>query len=972
MTEVTVRQFAEVVGIPIERLLGQLGDAGLSAKSADDNINDKEKLQLLTHLRHLHGKETESSATSAPKKITIKRKILSEIKVPNAAGRAKTVPVEVIKTRTYVKRGATEGQDLNIEAAPQQTENEGPRLQQKAGTAGQRAEAEALEPDRKTNATHHDKRAPSSQRRDSKVHKSDTSVAQVKEKKTGRTRRTDVKSNTPPAPAAKSETSTIQIKTKKRQPTETTTVKPERSAVPVKAKKPQSTGTTAVKSDTAAREKKPQSTGAAAGQKADTSSTRRSPAREDVKRQSTRTDKKRQSTTPTTVDNKPAGTPYDNKGGSADKQRKKPAQRASKTKTGKDNKFSGGKDYGSKSTRHDRLESDSKKFKKKSKQKPTKPPEQPQHGAFTKPTVPIVREVNLPETITVAELAQKMSVKAASVIKTMMKMGTMVTINQVIDQETAAIVVEEMGHISKLLKENEIEEGLIQTGQQLGERVSRAPVVTIMGHVDHGKTSLLDYIRVTKVAAGEAGGITQHIGAYHVDTSRGTVCFLDTPGHAAFTAMRARGAKVTDIVILIVAADDGVMPQTIEAIQHAKAANVPIVVAINKIDKPDADPDRVKQELVVHEVVPEEWGGDTMFVLVSAKTGVGIDELLDSILLQAEVLELSTVAEGAATGVIIESRLDKGRGPVATMLIQSGALEKGNILLAGKEFGRVRAMLDENGKQREQAGPSIPVEVLGLSGVPSAGDEAVVVSDERKAREIALFRQGRFREVKLARQQAAKLENIFSQMQADQVSTLAIVLKADVNGSVGALQDALTKLSNEEVRVKIVASGVGGINESDVNLAVASKAILIGFNVRADASAKRLINEEEVDLHYYSVIYEAIDEVKQALSGMLAPEIKEEIIGLAEVREVFRSPKFGAVAGCLVVEGLVKRNSPIRVLRDNVVIFEGELESLRRFKDDVLEVKAGTECGIGVKNYSDVKTSDQIEVYERTTVARTL
>jgi translation initiation factor IF-2 len=583
-----------------------------------------------------------------------------------------------------------------------------------------------------------------------------------------------------------------------------------------------------------------------------------------------------------------------------------------------------------------------------------------------------VREVSLPETLTVAELAQKMSVKSSDLIKTMMKMGSMVTINQVIDQDTAAIVVDEMGHIPKLLKDNEIESGLIQAGQQAGERVPRAPVVTIMGHVDHGKTSLLDYIRRTKVAAGEAGGITQHIGAYHVDTPKGTICFLDTPGHAAFTEMRARGAKATDIVVLVVAADDGVMPQTIEAIQHAKAAEVPLVVVVNKIDKPEAEPERVKQELVAKEVVPDEWGGDTMFVHVSAKTGEGIDELLDSILLQAEVLELTTVAVGLATGVIIESRLDKGRGVVATMLVQSGSLKKGDILLAGKEYGRVRAMLDENGKPIKEAGPSIPVEVLGLSGVPSAGDEAVVVPDERKAREIALFRQGKYREVRLARQQAAKLENMFSQFKTGQLNSLNIVLKADVDGSAEALRDALIKLSGDEVKVNIVASSVGGISESDVNLAVASNAILIGFNVRANANAKRLINEENVDLHYYSVIYEAIDEVKQAISGMLAPEIKEEIIGLAEVREVFRSPKFGLVAGCLVVDGVVKRHSPIRVLRDNVVIFEGELDSLRRFKDDVLEVKAGIECGIGVKNYSDVKVNDQIEIYEKRTVARTL
>ena len=595
---------------------------------------------------------------------------------------------------------------------------------------------------------------------------------------------------------------------------------------------------------------------------------------------------------------------------------------------------------------------------------------EPQHGDFQKPTAPLVHIVHLPETLTVSELAQKMSLKAAEVIKTFMKMGTMVTINQVIDQDTASIIVEEMGHSPKLLKDNELEESL--QVEQTGDAIHRAPVVTIMGHVDHGKTSLLDYIRRTKIASGEAGGITQHIGAYHVDTPKGTVCFLDTPGHSAFTAMRARGAKVTDIVILVVAADDGVMPQTLEAIQHAKAAKVPLIIAVNKIDKPDADPERVKQELAAKEVVPEDWGGDTMFVNVSAKSGEGIDDLLDSILLQAEVLELTAISEGNAKGIIIESRLDTGRGTVASLLVQSGSLKKGDVILAGKEFGRVRAMLDENGKPIDKAGPSIPVEILGLSSTPNAGDEAVVVADERKAREIALFRQGKYREIKLARQQAAKLENMFSQMKAGDVSKLNIVLKADVNGSVEALQDSLMKLSNDEVQVKIVANGVGGINESDVNLAVASNAIMIGFNVRADPSAKRLIKEESVDLHYYSVIYEAIDEVKHALSGMLAPEIVETIVGLAEVRDVFRSPKLGAIAGCLVIEGTVTRNKPIRVLRDNVVIYEGELESLRRFKDDVTEVKSGIECGIGVKNYNDVKAGDQIEIYEKTSVARTL
>ncbi|MDX1823489.1 MAG: translation initiation factor IF-2 [Thiohalomonadales bacterium] len=608
--------------------------------------------------------------------------------------------------------------------------------------------------------------------------------------------------------------------------------------------------------------------------------------------------------------------------------------------------------------------------RRRKKAKPKKPPviSTAEHG-FTRPTAPIVHEVTLPETITVGELAQRMSVKAAEVIKVMMNMGSMVTINQVLDQDTASIVVEEMGHKVKLLKENALEEALVEEPETTEEK-SRAPVVTIMGHVDHGKTSLLDYIRRSKVAAGESGGSTQHIGAYHVTTDNGEITFLDTPGHAAFTAMRARGAEVTDIVVLVVAADDGVMPQTREAVQHAKAAGVPLIVAVNKIDKPEADPDRVKNELGQEEVIPEAWGGDTMFVNVSAHTGEGVDALLEAILLQSEVLELKAPYEGAARGVVIESRLDKGRGPVATILVQRGVLKKGDMLLAGLEYGRVRAMLNEHGTQLDEAGPSIPVEVLGLSGTPNAGDEANVVANERKAREVALFRQGKYRDVKLARQQAAKLENMFNQMQEGEVATLNIVLKADVQGSVEAIADALTKLSTDEVRVKIVSSGVGGITESDVNLAMASSAIMIGFNVRADSVAKRLIDEEDIDLHYYSVIYDLIDEVKGAMSGMLAPEFKEEIIGLAEVRDVFRSPKLGAIAGCMVVDGVVKRNNPIRVLRENVVIYEGELESLRRFKDDVNEVKQGMECGIGVRNYNDVKVGDQIEVYERTQVAR--
>ena len=592
--------------------------------------------------------------------------------------------------------------------------------------------------------------------------------------------------------------------------------------------------------------------------------------------------------------------------------------------------------------------------------------------SFTKPVQAINRDVVIGETITVAELANKMAVKGSEVIKTMMKMGAMATINQVIDQETAQLVAEEMGHKVVLRRENELEESLMSDRDTGAEKVSRAPVVTIMGHVDHGKTSLLDYIRKAKVASGEAGGITQHIGAYHVKTASGEITFLDTPGHAAFTSMRARGAKATDIVVLVVAADDGVMPQTIEAIQHAKAANVPIVVAVNKIDKPEADPERVKGELAQYGVMSEDWGGDTQFVHVSAKAGTGIDQLLEAILLQAEVLELTAYESGMASGVVIESFLDKGRGPVATVLVQSGTLRKGDIVLCGFEYGRIRAMRNELGKEVTEAGPSIPVEILGLSGVPSAGDEATVVRDEKKAREVALYRQGKFRDVKLARQQKAKLENMFTNMTEGDVSELNIVLKADVQGSVEAICDSLLKLSTDEVKVKIIGSGVGGITETDASLAAASNAIILGFNVRADASARKVVEAENLDLRYYSVIYDLIDEVKQAMSGMLAPEYKQEIIGLAEVRDVFKSPKFGAIAGCMVTEGVVKRHNPIRVLRDNVVIYEGELESLRRFKDDVNEVRNGMECGIGVRNYNDVRVGDTIEVFETVEIKRTI
>lgn len=918
----TVRQFANKLEIPIERLLTQLGQAGLPAKAADDNINEKEKNQLLTYLRHIHGKEDDidQEISASPKKITLKRKTTSELKVANSTGRTKTVHVEVRKKRTYVKRTPKVTELEKEVIVDKQSDNVPTPVKNIPEKNNVKATPKVVVKDDKVKSTTKITKSVV------KKHPAKSNVANSKRTDTPVKTTIKVRTRKRPTKYEAMDSGTVKIKTKKREPIQPVVVEPEKKATA----KPKVTKKSVTNSDEPNK----------------VIPTPKTNKKQPVVKSNPKTSS---NTTVKAKDDKPFKKPSP--------QRKRGDKTKSNNRKLELDREGNRKDYVGK--------------KRGSKQQYVRPSEL-QHGSFRKPTVPVIHEVLLPETITVAELAQKMSVKAAAVIKTTMKMGTMVTINQILDQETATIIVEEMGHTPKLLKENEIETGLMQTGQQSGKQVSRFPVVTIMGHVDHGKTSLLDYIRVTKVADGEAGGITQHIGAYHVDTPKGSICFLDTPGHAAFTAMRARGAKVTDIVILVVAADDGVMPQTMEAIQHAKAASVPLIVALNKIDKPNADQDRVKQELVAKEVIPEDWGGDTIFVPVSAKTGAGVDDLLDAILLQSEMLELTTVAEGHATGVIVESRLDKGRGVVATVLIQSGVLSKGDILLAGREFGRVRAMLNENGKPIAEAGPSIPVEVLGLSGVPNAGDEVVVVPNERKAREIALFRQGKYRDVRLARQQAAKLENMFAQMQAGQVGTLKVVLKADVHGSVEALSEALTKLSTDEVQVNIVASGVGGITESDANLAVASGAIIIGFNVRANIGAKRLIQDEDIDLHYYSIIYEAIDEVKKALSGMLAPEEVETIIGLAEVRQVFRSPKFGLVAGCMVADGLIKRSNPIRVLRDNVVIFEGELDSLRRFKEDVQEVKYGMECGIGVKNYSDVKVGDQIEIYERKMVARTL
>ena len=848
MSQVTVEQFANAVGIPVDRLLTQLGAAGLSVKRADEAISDKEKLVLLKHLRESHGEVTPTVAME-PKKVTLKRKTVSELKQTGAPGKAKTVNVEVRGQRTYIKRSVVAAEEM---------------VRQEAQLADiQERDRQSIE----------EREALKLQKELEEKQKQDALDKQAQEARLQAEQEAKLKA--------------VQQEALK---TEQVAAKPKASAdAAVKAKAPAT------------------------------------PERGDA------------------------------------------AKKGGKHREGKETKYGRQELH----VAAEKLGHRKKKFGGRS-SSATGGGVAAKH-AFERPTAPIVREVAIPETITVAELAQKMSIKAAEVIKLMMKMGSMVTINQVIDQATAAIVVEELGHTPKLLSESALEEELAQAETVgTGEKVTRAPVVTIMGHVDHGKTSLLDYIRRAKVAAGEAGGITQHIGAYHVQTEKGMISFLDTPGHEAFTAMRARGAKVTDIVVLVVAADDGAMPQTIEAIQHARAAGVPLVVAVNKIDKPDSDPERVKQELVQHGVVSEQWGGDAIFVNVSAKTGAGVDALLDSILVQAEVMELTAVRDGPASGVVIESSLDKGRGPVATILVKSGTLRKGDILLTGHEYGRVRAMLDEAGKSIDEAGPSIPVVVLGLSGTPNAGDIAVVVTEERKAREIALFRQGKFRDVKLARQQVTKLEDVFTQMEKGKVNALNLVIKADVQGSAEALRDSLSRLSNDEVQVRVLGSGVGGINESDVNLAIASQAVLIGFNVRADAGARRLASESGVKLHYYSIIYDVIDEIKRSISGMLAPEIKEQIIGLAEVRDVFKSPKLGAIAGCLVVEGAVRRNNPIRVLRNNIVIFQGQLESLRRFKDDVNEVRAGTECGIGVKDYNDVQPGDQIEVFERIEIARTL
>ena len=878
MPNVTAKQLSEVIGVGIDKLLDQLKVAGVQVSGPDDPISDEDKMKLLESLRTSHGK----AETGGPKKITLKRKSKSELKVAGVSGRnatTKTINVEVRKKRTYVRRS-----EIEAEEARAQEEEEQVAIEQVA------IEADEIE----------------------KVVEPEIEVENQAEVEAARLQAEAVQLK------AEQEKAEAEQKAYKKSLEEVEVAKKIIEKQQAKAAEAMAEEAARAAMEEAARIANEAATAAAAAAAA-------------------------------SGDSKPAGKPAGKRG------EDKHTRYGRKELHVKEGGSPGGRKQ---------------KFKKGQKQVVDL---KNQH-AFERPTAPVIRNVEVPEVISVADLAQKMAVKAGDVIKVLMQMGTMATINQILDQDTATLVVEEMGHtVVAASNKEDFEKELIQNVEQSGvDKVSRPPVVTIMGHVDHGKTSLLDYIRKSRVTSGEAGGITQHIGAYHVETDQGIVTFLDTPGHAAFSAMRARGAQATDIVVLVVAADDGVMPQTKEAIEHARAAGVPLVIAVNKMDKENADPDRVKNELAALEVIPEEWGGENIFVHVSAITGEGVDKLLESILLQSEILELQAVEVGNAKGIIVEATLDKGRGPVATVLIQSGKLEKGQILLAGTQYGRVRAIYDEAAKTIKSAGPSMPVVVLGLSGVPNAGDEVFVVENERKAREFAEIREANIRENKLADQQKAKLQGMFDAMTEGEVAEINLLVKSDVQGSSEAIREALTKLSTDEVRAKLVVSGVGGINESDINLAAASNAMVIGFNVRADAAAKRIAGDYGIEIRYYSVIYDIIDDVKSVMSGMLAPEAQEKIIGLAEVKDVFRSPKFGDVAGSIVIEGVVRKGQPIRVLRDNVVIYEGELESLRRFKDAVEEVRVGTECGIAVKNYTDVRPGDHIEVFERFEVARSL
>ena len=914
-----VEKFAAELKLPVATLLEQLRSAGVEKSSASDSLTEADKEQLLLSLRKAHGGE------DAPrKKITLTKRQTTEIKQADGSGKSRTIQVEVRKKRVFVKRDAVDGGEVTevpATAAPVVSEEE---LAQREAESRRQSELLARQ------------EAELKEKQDRLEREREREAKALREAEEAERLAQEAASAESTASAAATEEETQRVKERARQAAED-------AAKSVQARRAVEDEVAAInKLMSAARTGKLAATARAAEKAPEPASTTlHKPAAkpgektEDEKPKEKKSEKQLKSS-------KLSSTWQD------DAAKKRTIKTRGDTTGG-----AGGWRAGPKA---------------RSKQQSAEP------SNFVQPTEPQVREVHVPETITVADLAHKMSVKGAEVVKTLMQMGQMVTINQVLDQETAMIVVEEMGHKAFAAKLDDPEAFLEDTEAETHAQASattRPPVVTIMGHVDHGKTSLLDYIRRTKVAAGEAGGITQHIGAYHVDTPRGVITFLDTPGHEAFTAMRARGANATDIVILVVAADDGVMPQTKEAIAHAKAAKVPIVVAINKIDKPEANPDRVKTELVAEEVVPEDYGGDSPFISVSAKTGQGVDDLLENVLLQAEVLELKAPVEAPAKGLIVEARIDKGRGPVATVLVQSGTLKKGDVLLAGAAFGRVRAMLDENGRSVDEAGPSIPVEILGMTEVPQAGDEMMVLGDERKAREIALFRQGKFRDVRLAKQQAAKLENIFENM-GEGAKTLSLIVKSDVQGSQEALAAAMQKLSTDEVKVNIVHAAVGAITESDINLAIASKAVVIGFNVRADQQAKRLAEGNGIDLRYYSIIYDAVDDVKNAMQGMLAPERRENVIGLVEIRQVFKVSRLGNIAGCMVLEGVVKRGAQVRLLRDNAVVWTGELDSLKRFKDDAKEVKEGFECGLTLKNNDDIQEGDQLEVFEIQEIARTL
>lgn len=906
MAETTVKNLADVVGTPVDKLLTQMKEAGLPHVDADALVNDEQKQTLLSHLRKSHG-----SADADPKKITLKRKTQSTIKTTGSSGKAKTVAVEVRKKRTYVKREVLEEQERERE--------EHERVEAEAIAAEAAARLAAEEAARKA-ADVDDER--SRQKEEAAATPEALRGAEEKAKKAA-----EDKAKRLSVPKAASKGAAKKADGKK----ETAEERTEREA---EEKRKREADDVRRKQEAEVRKKAEEEAARRTAEEA-------ARIAADLESRTPEEKPAKEEDDGSVIVTEALEASFRDEERSSRRRRRKPGARGEEGKA----------------VAHGQMKSSFQKA----------------HG-FKSPTEKMVYEVEVPETITVAELALRMNVKAKEVTKALTHMGEMVTAGQPVDQETALLLVEEMGHTPRAVKteEESLQDDLANIASNEGELTSRAPVVTIMGHVDHGKTSLLDYIRRAKVAAGEAGGITQHIGAYHVETDKGMITFLDTPGHAAFTAMRARGAKATDIVVIVVAADDGVMPQTEEAINHAKASGVPLIIAVNKMDKESADPERVKSELSQREIISEEWGGEYQFKYVSAHTGEGVDDLLDAILLQAELLELKAVAVGPARGVVIESRIEKGRGTIASVLVQEGELAVGDMLLAGGNFGRVRAMNDENGKPIKKSGPSIPVEVLGLDGVPDAGELVQVVPDEKKAREVAEFRQVRDRDVKLKRQQASKLENLFENMGSPEAQQVNIVLKADVRGSLEALLGALHELSTDEVKVTVITSGVGAINESEVNLAMTSGAVLLGFNVRADSAAKRLCESEGIDLRYYSIIYELIDDVKSAMSGLLPPEKREEILGVAEVRDVFRSSKFGAVAGSMVVEGTLYRNRPIRVLRADVVVFEGELESLRRFKEDVPEVRNGMECGIAVKSYNDVKAGDKIEVFEIREIARSL